>query len=125
MKPAAIGYVNVYVRDLEKAVAFFRDDLQLGLNFADEEFGYASFSAGPVQLGVARIDPEDPAQQALVGRQTGVGFVVDDLVAAHAALEARGVRFTMPPEKQPWGGFMALFADTDGNTFYLDQVRHD
>ena len=28
----------------------------------------------------------------------------------------------MPPEKQPWGGFMAMFLDPDGNSFYLDQV---
>ncbi len=26
----------------------------------------------------------------------------------------------MPPTKQPWGGYMALFADLDGNIFYLD-----
>ena len=33
----------------------------------------------------------------------------------------------MPPERQPWGGFMAMFRDPDGNTFYLDQLddRHD
>lgn len=29
---------------------------------------------------------------------------------------------TMPPSKQPWGGYMALFADPDGNIFYLDSV---
>jgi hypothetical protein len=29
----------------------------------------------------------------------------------------------MAPAKQPWGGFMGLFADPDGNLFYLDQVR--
>ncbi len=28
----------------------------------------------------------------------------------------------MAPQKQPWGGFMALFADPDGNVFYLDQI---
>jgi len=28
----------------------------------------------------------------------------------------------MKPSKQPWGGFMAMFADPDGNTFYLDEI---
>ena len=35
---------------------------------------------------------------------------------------ALGVAFPKPPERQPWGGFMALFADPDGNTYYLDEV---
>ena len=32
------------------------------------------------------------------------------------------MRFTAAPERQPWGGFMALFADPDGNVFYLDEL---
>jgi predicted enzyme related to lactoylglutathione lyase len=31
----------------------------------------------------------------------------------------------MPPTDQPWGGFMATFADPDGNVFYLDQLREE
>ena len=32
----------------------------------------------------------------------------------------------MLPERQPWGGFMSMFRDTDGNTYYFDQFdeRH-
>ena len=26
----------------------------------------------------------------------------------------------MAPQKQPWGGYMGMFADPDGNVFYLD-----
>ena len=51
-----------------------------------------------------------------------IAFAVDDLEAEHARLSALGVVFTMPPTRQPWGGFMALVADPDGNVFYLDQV---
>lgn len=60
-----------------------------------------------------------------MGRHTGVGFGVPDLRAAHARLEAAGVRFPMPPARQPWGGFMAMFADPDGNLFYLDELREE
>jgi predicted enzyme related to lactoylglutathione lyase len=28
----------------------------------------------------------------------------------------------MEPTRQPWGGYMALLEDPDGNRFYLDQV---
>ena len=45
---------------------------------------------------------------------------VPDVDAAFSELCAKGVRFTMMPSKQPWGGYMAMFADPDGNIFYLD-----
>jgi predicted enzyme related to lactoylglutathione lyase len=74
-------------------------------------------------MGLARIDPGDASLRDLAGRQTGIGFGVRDLAKAHADLAARGVRFTMEPSEQPWGGFMAMFADPDGNVFYLDEMR--
>lgn len=114
-----IAYVNVFVTDLARSVAFYRDALGLELEFASPDHGYASFAAGPVRLGLALPGPDQPA---LVGRHTGVGLQVDDLEAEHARLAGLGVRFTMAPTRQPWGGFMALLADPDGNVFYLDQV---
>ena len=86
----------------------------------DPDHGYAAFDAGAVKLGLAEV----PAGEGdpLTGRHTGVGFGVDDLRAEHARLAEAGVRFTAAPERQPWGGFMALFADPDGNVFYLDEL---
>ena len=49
--------------------------------------------------------------------------MVPDVDAAHAELAAKGVKFTMGPGKMPWGGYMAMFVDPDGNEFYLDQTR--
>jgi predicted enzyme related to lactoylglutathione lyase len=123
MTTPQIWYVNVFVRDLRRAVAFFRDALGLPLQFEDEKFGYASFAPPGVRLGIARVDPNAPETGEMVGRHTGVGFGVADLDAAHRELAARGVRFPMPPSKQPWGGYLATFADPDGNIFYLDQLR--
>lgn len=117
-----IAYININVTDFAAAVAFYSQVLGLQQEFADESFGYASYAAGPIRLGVARIDPQDEEQRQLVGRHTGVGFSVEDLAAAHQELAEKGVRFTMEPQKQPWGGFMALFADPEGNIFYLDEV---
>ena len=44
-----------------------------------------------------------------------MGFSVTDLEVEHARLSQEGVVFSMPPTRQPWGGFMALLADPDGN----------
>jgi len=114
-----LAYVNVFVTDLERAVAFYRDTLELEMQFVAPEHGYASFAAGSVRLGLAVAGPD---QAALVGRHTGVGWEVADLEAAHRRLAALGVAFPMPPTRQPWGGVMALVADPDGNVHYLDQA---
>ena len=112
-----IAYANV--SNLEASVEFFVEKLGLTLAFSDAEHGYASIGAGPISLGLAVAGE---AHTDLVGRPTGIGFAVDDLDAEHTRLAALGVAFPSPPERQPWGGFIALFADLDGNTYYLDQV---
>ena len=122
MQDLKIAYVNLYVTDLARSVEFFEKTLGLGLQYKADEHGYGSLDAGPLRMGVAQIDTNDEALRALVGRQTGGGFGVRDLLAAHAELASKGVAFTMKPEKMPGGGFMAMFADPDGNTFYLDEL---
>ena len=114
-----IAYVNLFVTDLDRAVDFYEKKLGLSLEFSDTEHGYASLKAGPIRLGLTLPGPE---HVDLLGRHTGIGFAVKDLVAEHKRLVDLDVRFTMEPAKQPWGGFMALFADPDGNVFYLDEV---
>lgn len=48
--------------------------------------------------------------------------MVADLNQAFEELKAKGVSFPMEPQKQPWGGYMALMEDSEGNILYLDQV---
>jgi predicted enzyme related to lactoylglutathione lyase len=122
MQKVRACYVNVFVSDLDRSIEFYADVLGLELTQRDDEFGYASFSAGPIGIGLARVDTEAPEMAGLVGRHTGVGLGVADVEGAAAELESRGVKLPMQPSKQPWGGFMATFEDPDGNVFYLDQM---
>lgn len=115
MEKLVVGYVNIFVSDFDAAVNFYRDVLELEPTTVDPDFGYAAFDAGNISFALARADDD-----ALVGRHTGVGFVVADIEAAYATLSERGVEFDMPPTRQPWGGILALFKDPDGNVFYLD-----
>ena len=110
-----LGYVNVFVSDFERAVTFYRDTLGLSATSTEPQFGYASFNAGPISFAVAQTDDSD-----MVGRHTGVGFIVSDIDAAYKQMSDAGVSFDMPPTPQPWGGTLALFKDPDGNIFYLD-----
>ena len=93
MTEPRLGYVNVTVSDFDRAVAFFRDTIGLPFNFADAEFGYASFATRGAAFAVVQA-PEGEE----VGRHTGVGFVVEDLDAAHAALAEKGRGVSTPAD---------------------------
>lgn len=110
-----IGYVNIFVTDFGRAVDFFSKTLGLKLTMREDKFGYASFDGGNISFAIAETD--DPS---LVGKHTGIGFIVDDIDKAYDEMKAKGVEFSMPPTKQPWGGTLALFKDPEGNVFYLD-----
>lgn len=112
------GYVNVFVSNFQKALDFYQADLGLPLIFADEEFRYASFATTGAQLAIVETD-----QQELIGRHTGIGLTVVNLDDAHRELKDR-VTFVTQPEKQPWGGYMAMICDPDQNLFYLDQFTN-
>jgi len=102
MQDPKLWYVNVFVTDLDRAIDFYGSILGLKLRHADREHGYASFHAGHVSLGLASVVSSSADSTTLVGRHAAVGLGVPDLEAAYAQLREAGVRFTMPPEKQPW-----------------------
>ena len=110
-----IGYVNIFVSDIERSRAFYEGALGLTCEIADSDHGYASYTAGEIRFGTAATDDD-----TLVGRHTGIGFIVDDVEASYTSLVSAGVEFEMPPTAQPWGGTLAMFRDPDGNVFYLD-----
>ncbi|HEX7709383.1 MAG TPA: VOC family protein [Sphingomonadaceae bacterium] len=115
-----IGYVIVGVKSLDAAVAFYRDTLGFEFQFSEPEMHFASFKVGDMMFSLAEGAEE---VHGTGNRNTGIGFAVADVDAAHSELAAKGVRFTMGPGKMPWGGYMAMFVDPDGNEYYLDQMR--
>jgi predicted enzyme related to lactoylglutathione lyase len=115
-----IGYVIVGVKALEPAIAFYRDTMGFRFLFSEPEMHFASFQVGDLMFSLAEGAGE---VHGTGDRNTGIGFTVADVDAAYTELAAKGVKFTMGPGKMPWGGYMAMFVDPDGNEFYLDQAR--
>jgi len=120
MDKPIIGYITLSVIDYQRSIAFFRDVIGFPLLTSDEQFQFAPFQAGGVTFAVVGGAGHD--REARGDVHTGIAICVPDVDAAYCELSAKGVRFTMAPSKQPWGGYMALFADPDGNIFYLDSV---
>jgi len=115
-----IGYVIVGVKALEPAIAFYRDVMGFEFQYSEPEMHWAAFKVGGMTFNLAEGAEE---VHGTGDRNTGIGFFVPDLDAAHAELSAKGVRFTMGPGKMPWGGSMAMFVDPDGNEFYLNPAE--
>ena len=107
--------VVVFVRDMDKARHFYKEQLKLPL--AQESVATMEFFPGSTStLGVALAMHE--AAMPLVGRHTGITLVVSNLDELYQELIAAGVKFPEPLEKSPWGK-MAVVQDPDGNQFAL------
>lgn len=122
---------NVFVRDLDRAVKFYVD--QLGFTVvADARFEFARWVAIAPPDGntiLALVAPKrGTANYKLIGRTTHVGFIAEDIHATYHLWVSKGVEFHHPPQPQLWGGTFAAFCDPDGNIFELlgsDEISQD
>lgn len=115
MQLSTIGQIAIQVRELERAVQFYRD--RLGLRFLFQAPpGLAFFDAGGLRLMLSR--PEGDA-----GGTSVLYFKVDDIQRAARDLRARGVRFTGEPhiiaKMDTYDLWMAFFKDSEDNTMAL------
>jgi lactoylglutathione lyase len=116
MRPAVptLYSVAIFVHDIDRAVAFYRDTLGLPMT-KHGSFG-AEFLEGDTHVGVHPA--VHPQAKALVGRHTGMTLFVPDLLHYCGVLHDRGVRFLTEPTQQAWG-IMAMISDPDGNVLAL------
>jgi catechol 2,3-dioxygenase-like lactoylglutathione lyase family enzyme len=70
MSAISVGYVNVFVRDFDRAVDFYSNTLGLQLDMRADDFGYASFQAGPISFAVAKASAK-PSAVLIVVRLVG------------------------------------------------------
>jgi catechol 2,3-dioxygenase-like lactoylglutathione lyase family enzyme len=115
-----LNSVRVFVHDIEGGKRFYGEALGLPMTADGSEHGYCVFQAGAAALVVEAVPKDaEAADQALVGRFTGLSFEVPSAAAAYRDLRSRGVVFTGEPEKQFWGGTLATFRDPAGNELQL------
>lgn len=115
-----LNTARVFVRDIARAREFYGHKLGLRVSAENLARGYCVFNAGNCELVVESVAPDAPPQdQALVGRFTGLSFLVPSVHVAHQDLVARGVQFSGPPERQFWGGTLATLRDPDGNELQI------
>ncbi len=106
-----VDFVDVPVRDLDRAVAFYRDVLELPQNPREP----TEFEAANVTLALWR--PEEQGVEFSSGASHGIALRVADVAAARVELEAKGVDFI--GERDSGVCKMAFFNDPDGNSLIL------
>ena len=119
-----LGYVVLFVEDLARALAFYRDKVGLSVRFQDK--GYAELAvAGSKFALLARSRLPELVGAAHTGRpasgahEAGVTLVVEDVDRVHRDLTSRGVTFLGAPQNRPWGQRTALFQDPEGHLIEL------
>ena len=112
-----IGQIFVNVKDLDRAIVFYRD--MLGMTFlfeAPPSMAFFDCGGTRLMLGVASAPEYDHPGSILY-------FKVDDIRGAYESLSARGAAFkgdphlvARMPDHELW---MAFFQDSEGNTLAL------
>jgi predicted enzyme related to lactoylglutathione lyase len=110
-----VDFVSVPTRDIAAAAEFYRATLGLEQSVYVPERHYAEFETGNVTLSV--IDAEKMGLEHRVN-PNAIALHVDDMPAARAALEERGVTFA-GDTFDTGVCHMAFFTDPDGNALML------
>lgn len=108
-----LAYIIVYVNDMDKSAAFYRNVLGIPLDYAAP--GWMQFKSRGAALV---LHPKVGGQSATNGNAAHLTFRVDDLDTAYRKLSAQSVKFLAPPTTAGFGKHATLF-DPDGNAIDL------
>jgi len=146
-----IHAINVFVRDQDRSLRFYVDQLGFQLAFdarlqSGQRWVAVAPPDGTAVLALVAPDP-DSAEYKLIGRPTQIVFITEDVAAKYREWSKRGVRFRhtprlrrirfdpeaparrstpasiQPGEQTPvWGGVFTRFEDVDRNSFALVSI---
>lgn len=111
-----VDYVVLYVDDLSKSIAFYRD--VVGLDFKFEENGYAEFATEQTKFGLydaARLPSLIGKEAGPPGPRVANVFLVDSADSAAERLRSLGITILAGPEDRAWGHRTVHVLDPDEN----------
>ncbi len=108
-----LAYTIVYVNDMDKSTAFYRDVLGIPLDYAAP--GWTQFKSRGAALV---LHPKVDEQVQAISGAVHLTFRVDDLEAVYRKLSAQSVKFLASPKTAGFGKHATLF-DPEGNAIDL------
>jgi len=109
-----LSSIAIVVSDAKKSAKWYKE--KLGLQIRDQEGHWITVSPKDSTVVFHLCEGFYPLEPG----NSGISFVSKDVAKDQKALEAKGVKFTTPTTKEDWGIY-AMFADPDGNEFWLVQ----
>ena len=117
-----LDYVILYVEDLERSIAFYRDVIGFSLKLRGD--GYAELATENVKFGLFERSklPELIGRGASRGGPQGeVLVLVEDVDAEAKRLRSAGAEILAGPVDRPWGHRSLHVLDPDGLVVELAQ----
>jgi lactoylglutathione lyase len=112
-----LSYALVFVSDMERSVAFYRDVLGWPLKCqSPERTEFATEGTTLILHNASRPGGAAAVQGEIAGR-CQLGFWVEDVEAFHQDMVARGTLCIQPPTEDASGAKLAVYADPDGLPF--------
>ncbi len=115
-----LNYAMVFVSDMDRSVAFYRDVIGLPLQFQSP--GWTEFSTDGAKLALhlaEELGTDSPTERAGMCRP---GFSVQNLAEFHQRMVLNGVRCVQEP-KSIYGVKVAQYSDPDGLMFSVGEER--
>ena len=113
----SIGQIHIGVKEIQRAVAFYRDVLGMPLLFEVPEQQMAFFDCGGIRLYLSADQLEDFPSNPLIY------YNVSDINEAYKSISGHGVSFEREPHivhsTPEYDLWMAGFRDPEGNFIHL------
>ena len=107
-----VKFISISVADQARALEFYTKKLGLKV-FTDQPMGDSRWIElqvpGAETLLVLFSQPDHKP-----GEMPVAVFVADNVTSTYEEFKAKGVEFTQPPKKEPWGEH-AVLKDSEGN----------
>ena len=116
-----VNFAIIYVSDMDRSVAFYRDALGLPLRFQTPEWTEFLTEGALIALQKADDPPAAGDSPNRAGR-CQPGLAVPDLQAFHDRVIANGVRCQRAPREE-FGTRLASYIDPDGLVFAVSEQR--
>ena len=118
-----LGTVTVFVRDQDRSLRFYLDQLGFYLAFdtclpSGDRWLTVTPPDGTANLALVAPKPGSE-EYKLIGRSTQIALLTEDVCITFEEWRKRGVRFNNLPQMQPSGAMSSTFEDVDGNSFTL------
>ena len=115
-KLKSIGQIGIPIKDIDRAILFYKDLLELPLLFNTDTMAF--FDCDDVRLMLSL-----PETEQFTNASSVLYFQVDDITASYSRMKEKGVSFIDKPHivakmdsTETW---MVFFNDTEGNTHAL------